>query len=179
MLLDIQICFDYFESGAPAQIDAQDFKESFENVVFDEVLEYVAFPSVTVLPQPRLSESPANSMKLGRGRTDMLFFFQWLREKKSVKRILKVIVDDEREPAHSDEAIEKALKGFGVEILDWRKVDLCPQTICAVSDKLREVYLRWSGNNTVLRAWSEPDGLKKLEDLSTVHLDVRQVCHNH
>lgn len=104
----------------------------------------------------------------------MIFFFDWLREK-GVKRILKVIVDDLEGPAHSDEAIEKVLHGFDVEILDWRKVDLCPELICKASRKMKEVYLRWSGNNAVLRAWSEPDGLKKLEDLTKIHLYIKQV----
>jgi hypothetical protein len=104
----------------------------------------------------------------------MIFFFQWLRDK-GVQRILKVIVDDLQEPAHSDEAIEEALKGFSVEILDWRKLDICPETICKASDELREVYLRWTGNNATLRAWSEPEGLKKLQQLRKVHLAVKQV----
>lgn len=104
----------------------------------------------------------------------MIFFFNWLREK-GVKRILKVIVDDLEQPSHSDEAIENTLRGFEVEILDWRKIDLCPEVIYKSSKKLKEVYLRWSGNNAVLRAWSEPDGLKKLEELTKVHLHVKHV----
>ncbi|THV44375.1 hypothetical protein BGAL_0659g00010 [Botrytis galanthina] len=87
----------------------------------------------------------------------------------------KVIIDDSKIPAHSDEAIENALEGFDVEILDWRKVDLCPEAIWMSSRKLREVYLRWSGNNAVLRGWSEPEGLRRLEHLTKVHLHVKQV----
>lgn len=132
----------------------------------------MAFPLVHLSPKLNLSREPSD--KAGNGRSDMVFFFDWLREK-GVKRILKVIVDDLTSPSHSDEAIENALYGFDVEILDWRKMDLCPEVICESSKNLREVYLQWSGNNTILRGWSEPDGLKKLHNLIKIHLHVKQV----
>ncbi|TGO27280.1 hypothetical protein BPAE_0044g00130 [Botrytis paeoniae] len=72
------------------------------------------------------------------------------------------------------EAIEKALERFDVEILDWYKVDLCPEAMWMSSRKLKEVYLRWSGNNAVLRGWSEPEGLRRLENLKKIHLHIKQ-----
>lgn len=177
-LLEIQICFDYSEA-APSII-TEHFEASFRKVKFEDTLKYVAFPKIQVhprpvLPGPVLSDSTENLREVtGKGLFDMMFFFDWLRRKK-VKRILKVTVDDLAEPAHSDEAIENALRGFEVEILDWRKVDLCPETIYRSSPNLKEVYLRWSGNNVVLRAWSELDGLKKLNDLTHVYLHEKQV----
>ena len=170
-MIETQICFDYF--GAPPEVDPDKFKASFKNIDFDDVLQYVAFPNVRV--RPELPDFIGNSPGVrGKGCCDMMFFFEWLREK-NVKRILKVIVNDLDEPAHSDEAIEKALSGFEVEILDWQKVDLCPETMYRSSKKLKEVHLRWSGNNTVLRAWSELDGLRRLGDLTKVYLYVKQV----
>ncbi|TGO61940.1 hypothetical protein BOTNAR_0121g00230 [Botryotinia narcissicola] len=155
--------------GAPLKIDPEEFIESFEHVKLDTVLQYVAFPNVRVHPAPDYPYALDKSTEDGDGRCDMMFFFQWLKDK-GVKRILKVIVDDSNTPAHSDEAIEKALQGFDVEILDWRKVDLCPETIWTSSRKLRKVHLQWSGNNAVLRGWSEPEGLRRLEDLTKVYL---------
>lgn len=98
----------------------------------------------------------------------MIDFFQWLRQKKNVRRIVKVIVDDSQRPAHSDEAIVRALQDLHVEVLHWLKTDLDPVTIHSVSTEIRELYLRWSGNNAVLRGWGEPDGLPKLKFLRTV-----------
>lgn len=140
------------------------------------MLQYVAFPSIKVHSQPASSDSSGNTPEIAvEGRSDMMFFFDWLRDK-GVKRILKVTVDDREGIPHSDEAIEKVLYEFDAEIPDWQKVDLCPVTICKASKKLEEMYLHWSGNNAVLRAWSEPDGLKILEDLKKVHLYVHRVC---
>ena len=72
-------------------------------------------------------------------------FFKWLRDK-NVTNIIKVIVEDRKgSTAHSDQAIETALKEFDVEILDWRKVDIDPRTIWEASRKersnLRELHL--------------------------------------
>jgi hypothetical protein len=108
----------------------------------------------------------------------MVEFFDWLRNEKKVIRIVKVIVDDSSKPAHSDEAIVEALGGFHIEELHWHKMDLDPETILAVNKRIRELYLRWSGSNTALRAWSEPQGLRCLERLTTVYLDwtPEEVC---
>lgn len=110
----------------------------------------------------------------GDGRRDLCYIFDRLR-KKGVKTILKVIIDDSVSPAHSDEAIEDALKFMDVEIWDWKRIDLCSEVIFRVASKAREVNLYWSGNNAVLRGWSEEGGLKRLRELKTVHLHIQQV----
>jgi len=105
----------------------------------------------------------------------LVFLFKWLRKERNVKTILQVIVDDLQAPAHSDEAIEAALEGMGVERWEWRKLDLCSEVICTVAPQSREVHLYWSGNNAVLRGWSEPDGLAKLKHLQKIYLTIQQV----
>jgi hypothetical protein len=105
----------------------------------------------------------------------MLFFFHWLREVKRVKRILKVIVEDGEQPSHSDEAIELCLEGFDVETLDWSKPDLNPDTACKASSGLSEVVLHWTGNNALLRSWSDPEIRNQLPNLSMINLIVDSV----
>ncbi|CAI4212575.1 unnamed protein product [Parascedosporium putredinis] len=105
-------------------------------------------------------------------RIDMVFFFRWLYDHQHIRNIVKLIVDDHKEKPHSDEAIETALNGIDVEILDWRKLDMCPMSIrrACKDSNLRELHLQWSGNNAVLRAWSEPQGLGQIETLEKIHL---------
>ena len=110
----------------------------------------------------------------GNGRTDMVFLFNFLRNK-GVKRVIRVIVDDTLNPAHSNEAIEKALGGLKVEIWDWKKFDLSTDTIVTAAPDTRELCLYWSGNNAVLRGWSEPGGVSLLTKLEKVHLHIEQV----
>lgn len=57
-----------------------------------------------------------------------------------------------------------------VEILDWRRIDLCPASLVKIGGHLREVTLYWSGSNPVLRAWSETEGLARLPNLETVNI---------
>lgn len=118
--------------------------------------------------------------RAGTGRKDVYYFFRWLSKTKSVENIIHLIVEDGYGISHSDEAIEESLKYFNIEILDWRKTDLDPMTLqiaCRNSD-LREIHLWWDGNNAVLRAWSEPDGLVKITTLQVIHLHETTVSHS-
>lgn len=141
----------------------------------------MAVPQVRIEPESKSQPAPQgedhNRLREpdGKGRTDLVLLFKWLRNEKGVKTILKVIVEDLQEPAHSDEAIEDALEGAGVEDWDWRKTDLCSEVIYKVAPKARIVHLYWSGNNPTLRGWSEAEGLAKLKDLEKVILNSRQV----
>ncbi|KAK0632448.1 hypothetical protein B0T14DRAFT_490811 [Immersiella caudata] len=166
---DIQISFEY--SGLALEADALGFRESFDGVVFEDVLKYVAFPAVRVKDWAERPEKYAGLQK-ARGRYDMLFFFHWLREVKKVKRILKVIVEDCEQPSHSDEAIELCLEDFHVETLDWSKPDLDPDTARKASSGLGEVVLHWTGNNALLRSWSDPEIRNQLPNLSMINLIV-------
>lgn len=146
---------------------------------FEEILQYVAIPIFSLEGR----SNAANTKKVrggvskpdGDGRTDLVDVFQLLRDR-GVNTILRVIVDDSVKP-HSDQAIEDALRldQMGVEIWDWKKADLCPQVIQRVAPNAREVHLYWSGNNTVLRGWSEEGGLKQLKELKKVYLHAQQV----
>jgi hypothetical protein len=170
-----QIYFDLY--GCGPTISQSWIKTGVDYLKFEDVLQYVAVPQVQV-EGPSVSQPQSSKRQLrndGMGRTDLIFLFKWLKGERNVKTILKVIVDDLQEPAHSDEAIEIALKGMSVEDWDWRKTDLCLEVIYTVAPAVRIVHLYWSGNNATLRGWSEPEGLAKLEKLEKVYLHERQV----
>ncbi|KAF4961920.1 hypothetical protein FSARC_9961 [Fusarium sarcochroum] len=153
----------WFDFGPPKRLTKRDFRNHFKHLQFDTVLQYVAFPQIELddrkqMPDPRFA-----------GRNDMSFFFDWLKNR-GVTKIIKVIVDDLQSPSHSDEMIEKSLEPFKVEILDWRRLDLDPTSLFEIGQCLREVNLHWSGNNSVLRAWSEKDGLARIPTLEVISL---------
>ncbi|OTA01675.1 hypothetical protein A9Z42_0020150 [Trichoderma parareesei] len=136
----------------------------YGNEEYDHVLHHVAVRRV-VLKQTKNKEA---------GRTDMEVIFRLLKDK-GVRHIVKVIVFDSEVPPHSDESIERCLLGFkSIEILDWRKVDMCPETIYKACRDVVELHLRWSGNNAILVAWSAPGGLAKLPRLKKIHLHQTQ-----
>lgn len=151
------------------------------NINFEDTLQYVWIPRITVEePQPSKSRTLARiqvkPVPDGAGRSDLVHIFNQLRSK-GVETVLRVFVQDSDpdSPSHSDEAIEKALQGLGVEVWDWNKTDLCTEVTLTAAPKAREVHLYWSGNNAVLRGWSEAGGLAKLPELGLVKLHIQQV----
>ncbi|RAH42554.1 S8 family peptidase [Aspergillus brunneoviolaceus CBS 621.78] len=173
--------FDLYESSS-RYIDQDWISRGLEYLCFEDTLQYVALPRLELTKKVQSVDSRFARVRSllpdGEGRRDMVFLFDFLR-KKGVSRILRVIVDDTTSPAHSDEAIEQALGGFRVEVWDWRKIDISIDTIISVALDVREVYLYWSGNNAVLRGWSDHGGLAQLKSLRTVHLHVSQVRREH
>jgi hypothetical protein len=170
---DICLCFDHPES--PTTVVRESFIQSYDHLRFDNVLRYVSFRKIKLQKSPlegrqsKLARILPQKSKSGRGRSDLTFFFDWLHGR-NVTHILKVVVDDLQDPPHSDKAIEDSLRRFEVETLDWRRVDLCPETIFNACPNVRELHLRWSGSRAVLRALGESEGLPKLQKLEKVHL---------
>lgn len=150
--------------------------EGLEYLKFEDVLQYVALPCPQAVDtRAILPKVLKTSIKPdGSGRKDMIAIFNFLR-RKGVKRVVRIIVDDKVSPAHIDEAIERAVGGLNVEIWDWQKIDLCSETILTAAPDVREVCLYWSGNNAVLRGWSDRGGLAQLRKLRKVYLHVHQV----
>jgi hypothetical protein len=99
------------------------------------------------------------------GRIDYCWVFKWLKLQ-GVKKILRLSVEDHRDMPHSDESIEWCLKTFGVEIWDWKKLDICCTTIATAAPEVRDLTLYCSGNNAVLRSWISPGGIAELQQVS-------------
>ncbi|KAG0131236.1 hypothetical protein HOY82DRAFT_560245 [Tuber indicum] len=153
---------------------------------FENILRYVYFPKVNfknpstdIYPVKDTSKKQGqsqhyNSNDEGIGRKDLQVMFDWLRNNRGVKKIIEVRVLDNEDPPHSDEIIEKSLKNFDVEVLNWFKFDLCSETILKAAPNVQEVHLYSSGNNAVLHAWSGCDGLAKLSKLKKVYIVIYQ-----
>ncbi|KAF3059759.1 putative intracellular serine protease protein [Daldinia childiae] len=152
---------------------------ALKHIRFDDILQHVEVPHIIIegndsLPNtPKLRDYSAKTDLGGNGRADLVFIFRWLRSK-GVQTIIQVIVDDLGSTAHGDESIEKALSGFGVEIWNWKKRDLCSEVIINTAPNVQVVYLYWSGNNAVLRGWCDEGGLKKLKELRKIHIHGQQ-----
>ncbi|KAK0645718.1 hypothetical protein B0T16DRAFT_327967 [Cercophora newfieldiana] len=174
---DAELSFDLPGYSSMKQAE---FDNLLSKLRFSDILQYVGIPKViidlTSVTGPNTSRTRGNgrpSKFEGDGRADFVYVFDHLRAK-GVNTVLKVIVDDTHNPSHSEDAIEKALKGLGIEVWDWKRPDLCSEVIYNVAPDAREVHLYWSGNNAVLRGWAEEGGLKKLEKLRDVHLSIEQ-----
>lgn len=150
----------------PSSMNKYVFEDAYQKKDFDSTLHHVAIRRMTF----RQDHQP--------GRSDMQIPFNLLKGK-GVHHIVKVIVFDLEPPHHSDESIEQCLSWLkSVEILDWRKLDLCPETIYKTCPTVVELHLQWSGNNTALVAWSARDGLSKLQRLKNIYIHQTQVSPN-
>lgn len=97
--------------------------------------------------------------------------FGWLK-KNGVKKIVKVMVIDDKDPSHADASIEDALKDFGVEIWDWKRLDLSTEVIHKTTNEVKEISLYSTGNNAVLMGWASQQGLPNRSLFPKVSLTV-------
>ncbi|KAF4537178.1 uncharacterized protein LTHEOB_11556 [Lasiodiplodia theobromae] len=163
--------------GGPGASITKDVLDRMKYLDFEDTLQYVHIPMLQVEKTgPAASRRNATS---SRGRNDYVDIFKWLKEEKKVERIVNLQVEDVSEIrvhgeqaellSHSDESIEKALKGIEVlKTWDWKKFDLSSETIRTVAGRASSVVLYWGGNDAILRSWSEREGLVTLERLRTV-----------
>ncbi|KAI0437606.1 hypothetical protein F4803DRAFT_565896 [Xylaria telfairii] len=159
------ICFNLLRNYKPMN-DKFLKKGSYSRFKFDSALQFVAVGPIAIKQQEPVASQ--------RRRQDMLTLFTWLKDK-NVTNIIKVVVDDHKSPFHSDKTIINALKQFSIEIVDWSKPDLCPETIKAACKDVRELHLSWSGLNGMLLAWGGTDGLANLPNLTDVY--IRQISN--
>jgi hypothetical protein len=164
---DVQVSFRLNRQPQEAPIPALDFEEGYRSTQFDGALSLVSLGDFRIREHMREAKQTSSVV----GRSDALFIFDWLR-RKGVVRIIRVEVKDLTTPIHSEDSIERALKGFHVEFLDWRRADICPVIIRNVGDAVEELALYWGGNNVVLRGWSEPEGLPRLSKLKKILLEI-------
>ncbi|OAL39155.1 hypothetical protein AYO20_01473 [Fonsecaea nubica] len=149
-----ELWFDYMPAPSTDMTFAQ-FESHWNKLYFETTLKYVSIANIKFKPDKD------DDRVVSKGRNDATRILGWLQSK-CVKRILHVIVDDMKPNYRSYDAIGRALARADVEILDWRRPDLCPSTIFKIGKNLKELYLYWGGNNAILRAWSEAEGLPML-----------------
>ena len=172
---DLERHIEFDLSSLPRPSISSTYLTRLENhLKFEDSLQYVALPKLKIElakgsssthSNTEATENPATPPSSkeadGLGLTDLTVVFKWLK-KNGVKRIIKVIVVDDGEIAHSDQAIEDCLEGIEIDVWDWKKPDICSETIHKAAKNVREVHLYCTGSNTVLRSWSSEQGLAKL-----------------
>ncbi|KAF2967460.1 hypothetical protein GQX73_g6088 [Xylaria multiplex] len=129
------------------------------------------------LQMPKASSRPSPTdvvenkpSKDGTGRRDFKEIFDVL-ETKRVRKIHRLVVDDDDAYPHQDEIIE-TLSRFEIEEFQWNKMDLSSSVLCHAVPYVQTLRLFSSGNHSVLRDWSSVDGLNQLGLLRSVYLKI-------
>ncbi|KAI1825479.1 hypothetical protein F4861DRAFT_501270 [Xylaria intraflava] len=171
--------------GLPHAIISEDYLDRLsKHLQFESILKYVALPKLTVESNTVVRRRRGEQPHRKRGLSHLVTVFNWLR-KNHVEKIVKIMVIDDTDPSHSDASIEEALREFGVEVWDWKKLDLSTDVIwratTAAGNKdvsvAREISLYSTGNNSVLMGWASPQGLtneEKFPALRKVNLFIRE-----
>lgn len=130
-------------------------------------------PSMQPIESSSLPSTDTNSAhEAWRIRTDSVKkAFAWFRKQK-VQRILNLkVVDDSTLPC-SDDTIEECLRDFDIRFLNWNKDDFCVEILYGARlFNVKELWLSWSGRNSVLYSWSCKDsGLPTLRKVAYIPL---------
>lgn len=156
-----------FDADDPPRLSPQMIKKNYKFLKFESTLQLVGLP--TLLPEPA---KPAAGTVIDPERewekpkpAPYQEIFDWLRDKGKVKEVLHIVVEDDLVQPHDDQTIEATLKDLGVEVWDWRKYDISSETIWSAAPHVKEVSLYTTGNNAVLRGWSDEGGLRKLRNV--------------
>ncbi|KAL2838255.1 hypothetical protein BJY01DRAFT_237555 [Aspergillus pseudoustus] len=151
---------------------------------FEDTLSYVRIPRLVSGPtthtKPQQGPYGANEKRQlnprpldagGRGRDTLVQVFDKLVAVK-VKKILRLEVEDNGDEwAHTDTAIERAIKGHDmysgegprdaleVEVWNWYKPDINLDIILWAAPTVQHIHLHWSGSQAVLYGWASEDGI--------------------
>ncbi|KAK3291439.1 uncharacterized protein B0H64DRAFT_366705 [Chaetomium fimeti] len=184
--------------GESVMLDKQYIETMAEQsgMKFETVLAFVELPywkpkgpqQPEAQPEPSQQQSQDGS-NTGTGQTGRpgpqpdpypaLFTWLWSC---GVTKIFEIKVDDDGPEAHTDAAIREALLGkgtvedptrnFEVEIWDWKKFDICAETVAYSAPHAREVHLYSHGNTAVLRGWACDSSFAKLTKLEKIHINI-------
>ena len=156
--------------------------ESACDLKFESILRYVQFPDLSQMSKPKGQSG---------GREEVPDVLEWLR-RKEVRTILKLNVPDCISNPLNEDSILISVRNFGIEELNWRRLDLCIEPIMGLAPTLSILHLYSSGNWAVLSHWVGEYGLRKLKNvrlsivirmhkltriqLKKLHIVVVEVC---
>jgi hypothetical protein len=172
---DLEIQLDLSE--VPKMQTTTEIQALLERLKLQNILQYVVIPGTLFLSEDEVARASSadNDDDQGKGiaRQGFKKIFEAL-QKKAVKKIIKLVVEDDEGVPHSDEVLE-ALRAFDIEIedWDWRRVDISTEVLLQAAPKVKKLNLYSNGNPAVLHSWSGTDGLVLLPEVYIPAMNVR------
>ncbi|KLU81870.1 hypothetical protein MAPG_00951 [Magnaporthiopsis poae ATCC 64411] len=167
-------------SGLPRPIIDPDYLKGLQKVLwFEGLLKYVALPRLVFEAdegQGVMESNADGSAGQGQGNKILTVYASHLQLAEGSRCQLGLEGDRHRRRGaiSFDQVIEECLNGLNVRIWNWFKADLCSDVILKSAKNARDLTLYSPGNNAVLKGWSSPEGLAKLEGLERVHIRVQE-----
>ncbi|KAK4244138.1 hypothetical protein C7999DRAFT_35493 [Corynascus novoguineensis] len=139
---------------------------------YEPIIEYARFPPLDLHPD----DKDNFGMPPREEHTEVFDILKWLRRTKKVSSIIELKVPDMLVNPHNELTIARYVKKFGVEILDWRFLDLSLSVFPKeVKSKIRGIHLYSSGKRAAISHWlgnDDGEGLRSLRNLSWVRIHV-------
>lgn len=137
-------------------------KEKKELLVYEPTIKYASFPALDVHSEGR--EHVGKSVL--EENTEVFDIMDWLRREKGVASIIELKVPDRMHNPHHEMRIAKYVRKFGVEVLDWRFLDLGLSIFDKVKSNIRELHLYSSGKRAAISHWFSSEGLRTFDRVS-------------
>lgn len=129
--------------------------------LYEGTIRYAEFPALDLREEDR--ESFSYNKEFIAPHTEVFEVLSWLEEKKKVKSILKLRVQDRLINPHDEQQIWKKVQFFEVELLDWKILDLSiPKFDEGVKPTIKDLHLYSSGKRAVIRHWLGNEGIQNL-----------------
>ncbi|KAK0654007.1 peptidase S8/S53, subtilisin/kexin/sedolisin [Cercophora samala] len=173
-----ELCFDISQFNSKSY-RVYDFVHSLiahrENEMllkYEPTIKYARFPPMDLHPKDR----EVFGEPVRRDHREVFDVLKWLRTFKKVKSIIELKVPDRLVNPHNEERIAEVVKDFGVEVLDWRFLDLSLSVFHAakVTPQIRGLHLYASGKRAVISHWFSNAGLESLTNLAFLRIHVVQ-----
>lgn len=138
-------------------------RENEELLSYESTIKYARFPALDLHADDKeFIGKPAS-----KEHTEVFHTLHWLRETKNVSSILELEVPDRLVHPHNELKIAKFVGDFGVEILNWRFLDLSLSIFDQeVRSRIRGLHLYSSGKRAAISHWLSDDGLKSFKNAS-------------
>lgn len=129
-----------------------------ELLKYEKTLRYVEFPPLDALKDER--ESFKDSCFLQEEHDEVFRILNWLKHIMGVETIIKIKVPDRLVNSHDEDRMARSVEQFKVQILDWKVLDLCLDTLSIdTKERITELHLYSSGKRSVISHWFSTGGI--------------------
>ncbi|KAI0096962.1 hypothetical protein GGR51DRAFT_542140 [Nemania sp. FL0031] len=141
-------------------------------LLYESTIKYARFPPLDV----HIDDKETFGRSFREEHTEVFDILDWLKEKKKVISIVELKVPDRLFNPHNELLIAECVGDFGVEILDWRFLDMSLSVFPAdtVRPRIRELHLYSSGKRAAISHWFSEEGLITFPNLRNLEIHVIQ-----
>ncbi|KAK0640567.1 hypothetical protein B0T16DRAFT_460740 [Cercophora newfieldiana] len=175
-----ELCFELSQFNSKSH-RVRDFAHSLilhqehqDLLSYEETIKYARFPALDI----HSDNTNTIALPIRDEHTEVFDILDWLYQTKHVRTILELKVLDRLINPHNELDIAQYVEDFGVEVLDWRFLDMSVSVLKEGTKKrLRGLHLYSSGKRAAISHWlNKEDGLpsKAFENLQFVWIHVIQ-----